>query len=173
MSSAMDITTMLNDEHHRQHHLGSVSDMLPSSVRNITGYPSPTEPTQSMPMLQDEYDHPPPFDGMYMDRHQPVGRPPPTNLRVDTSVAHSPTNDGNRTFPCATCGKGFARRSDLSRHERIHSNCRPHVCPEPGCGKQFIQRSALTVHMRVHTGRPRSLRPLGPCRVSSHSISYK
>ncbi|KAI1141514.1 hypothetical protein F5Y05DRAFT_263789 [Hypoxylon sp. FL0543] len=58
----------------------------------------------------------------------------------------------HKQYACATCNKAFARRSDLSRHERIHSGIRPHVCDHEGCGKGFIQRSALTVHQRVHTG---------------------
>ncbi|CZR65284.1 related to protein glass [Phialocephala subalpina] len=57
-----------------------------------------------------------------------------------------------KAFPCSTCGKGFGRRSDLVRHERIHSGIRPYVCEQPGCSKTFIQNSALGVHMRAHTG---------------------
>ncbi|KAH8170375.1 zinc-finger double domain-containing protein [Sarocladium implicatum] len=57
-----------------------------------------------------------------------------------------------KAYACGTCGKGFARRSDLARHERIHSGDKPHFCDFKGCGKTFIQRSALTVHQRTHTG---------------------
>ncbi|KAF3926401.1 hypothetical protein AA313_de0204625 [Arthrobotrys entomopaga] len=101
-----------------------------------------------------------PFAPRYSYETQQIGSPVSSSAKpfVSNQVSSPDTHHANtaddpsKPYHCKTCQKGFARRSDLSRHERIHSGIRPHVCEFEGCGKQFIQRSALTVHARVHTG---------------------
>ncbi|DAA72678.1 TPA_exp: Uncharacterized protein A8136_5957 [Trichophyton benhamiae CBS 112371] len=127
-------------EHHHHHHHHQPTSSFPSSTQSL-----PQMAHLAQYHVQAQANHASTSPGYAHSAHgSDYGR---------STTSMRPTGlPALKTFHCQTCSKGFARRSDLARHERIHSGIRPHACDWPGCGKQFIQRSALTVHTRVHTG---------------------
>ena len=64
-------------------------------------YPSPTAMQNPLPMLQQPFRSENGFDNSMMQQEN--GR------------SRQQSSEG-KAFPCPTCGKGFARRSDLARH---------------------------------------------------------
>ena len=46
---------------------------------------------------------------------------------------------------CRYCGKGFATKQRLERHERIHTGVRPYVCEI--CSKAFTQKEHKNYHL--------------------------
>lgn len=68
-------------------------------------YPSPAAMQNPLPMLQQPYRSENGYEngGMQQDHIGEHGRQPVDNMP-------------QKAFPCSTCGKGFARRSDLARH---------------------------------------------------------
>lgn len=68
-------------------------------------YPSPSAMQNSLPMTQQPYRIDNGFNGGMVQQN-------------NSQIVRQTPNDGTtqKAFPCSTCGKGFARRSDLARH---------------------------------------------------------
>lgn len=85
---------------------------MANSLQNGMRYPSPSAMQAPMPMLNNSYipPHPPPTDHTYQQQGQ-------QNQQVQSNGGR-PTGESGppKAFACSTCGKGFARRSDLARH---------------------------------------------------------
>ena len=97
---------------------------MPTQLSNGMRYPSPSQMQTPLPLLQQGYAP----NGGTPD----VGFPPampvqPTEDGGQSEVDKSSMGGGGsglvKAFACSTCGKGFARRSDLARHGTLLFGC--------------------------------------------------
>ena len=63
---------------------------------------------------------------------------------------HYRVHTGVKPYECGYCDKRFTKRDYLVQHERIHSGVKPYSCAY--CGKRFNQDASYRIHVRIHTG---------------------
>lgn len=91
-------------------------------------FPSDFDPNETLPLS---------FVGAAPAPLQSKSQPVASTSQNATTT--SKKNKSDKSLTCELCSKKFTRRSDLTRHNRIHTGERPWVCTHGCCNKTFIQ----------------------------------
>ncbi|KZO98774.1 hypothetical protein CALVIDRAFT_525774 [Calocera viscosa TUFC12733] len=76
--------------------------------------------------------------------------PTDTTARETLSPGPGAKEHTRKLHQCAVCFKSFTTSGHHTRHARIHTGVKPHVCPYPGCEKDCSRLDNLIQHYRVH-----------------------
>ncbi|XP_066214153.1 histone-lysine N-methyltransferase PRDM9-like [Saccopteryx leptura] len=81
-------------------------------------------------------------------------------------LRHQRIHSGQKPHVCRECERGFAQKSHLLIHQRTQSGEKPYVCRE--CERGFAQKSYLLIHQRTHSGEKPYV-----CRVCERGFAQK
>ncbi|KAI8899293.1 hypothetical protein BC833DRAFT_524893, partial [Globomyces pollinis-pini] len=57
-----------------------------------------------------------------------------------------------RKYVCAfpKCQRSFTTSGHLSRHTKIHTGDKPHICLIASCHKRFSRKDSMMLHFQTH-----------------------
>nr|XP_054931101.1 uncharacterized protein LOC126538992 [Dermacentor andersoni] len=75
---------------------------------------------------------------------------PDSTITTSVKQCAEAGNTAEKLHPCPVCDRRFALKSQVAKHQAVHSGEKRHTCAT--CGERFAWRQSLVQHERTHMG---------------------